>query len=401
MATFKPCVRKIRADGFYTVYIRCTHSRQAAYIKTDKMVDKKGVNKTGEVKDSFVMLYCLNQIKTYVERLNKEDTTNWTVKEIVTYLEKADEDVCFSDYARKFKFNMDKKDMARTARNYGLAYNHLERFAGTNKLMFSRFTSKFIQDWITELENTTSRAKEMYPTCIRQIFKHAIDEYNDYDRQIIRIKTNPWVKIKIPRSDTPEKRAIPIADVKAFFASELPPTKMIQPLPELAKDVSMMVMCLAGINTADLYDLKKKNLKGDLIVYNRLKTKKFRADKAYMEIKIPEILMPVVKKYLSEPEDEYLFNFHKRYAEDSFNGNINIGVKRICKHNGFEDYCIYTFRHSWGTIARNECKYSLADVAFSMNHASAHRVTDGYIKTDYSIISEMNQKVVDLIFTEE
>ena len=401
MATFKPCIRKIRTDGFRSVYIRCTHSRQTAYMRTDKLIDKKGLNKAGEIKDSHVMAYCHNLINTYVERLNKEDTINWTVKEIIAFLENADADVCISDYARKFKLNMAKKDMARTARNYEMAYNHLERFAGTTQLMFSRFTSKFIQDWITELTKTTSRAKEMYPTCIRQIFKHAIDEYNDYDRQIIRIKTNPWIKIKIPKSDTPEKRAIPIADVRAYFASELPPTKMIQPLPELAKDVSMMVMCLAGINTADLYDLKKSNLKGDLIVYNRMKTKKFRADKAYMEIKIPEILMPVVKKYLSEPEDEYLFNFHKRYMEDSFNGNINIGVKRICKHNGLEDYCIYTFRHSWGTIARNECKYSLADVAFSMNHASAHRVTDGYIMTDYSIITEMNQKVVDLIFGEE
>ena len=35
-----------------------------------------------------------------------------------------------------------------------------------------------------------------------------------------------------------------------------------------------------------------------------------------------------------------------------------------------------------------------------MNHVSAHRVTDGYIKTDYSTVSELNQKVVDLIFGE-
>ena len=400
MATFKPCVRKVRADGFWTVYIRCTHARQSVYMKTDKLVDKKGLGKSGDIKDSLVLLYCLNKIRTYVERLNSETISNWTIQEVVDFLENSDADVCFSDYARQFKFNMEKKGMARTARNYEVAFNHLERFAGTNKLMFSRFTSKFIQDWIEELTRTTSRAKEMYPNNIKQIFKQAIDEYNDYDRQIIRIKTNPWIKIKIPKTATPVKKAIPINEIRAFFTSKIPPSNSKRPLAELAKDIAMLVMCLAGINTADLYDLKKSNLKGDLIVYNRRKTKNSRSDKAYMEINIPEILMPVVKKNLSEPEDECLFNFHIRHADTSFNININRCIKQICKYNGLEDYSTYTFRHSWGTIARNDCKYSLADVAFSMNHASAHRVTDGYIKTDYSIVSELNQKVVDLIFGE-
>ena len=401
MATFKPCVRKVRADGFWTVYIRCTHERQSAYMKTDKLVDKKGLGKSGDIKDSLVLLYCLNQIKTFIERLNKETISNWSIKEVISFLENSDEDICFSDYAKKFKFNMMKKDMVKTAQNYEAACNHLERFAGTNKLMFSRFTSKFIQDWIAELENTTSRAKEAYPICVRQIFNHAVDEYNDYDRQIIKIKTNPWVRIKIPKSDTPEKKAIPVNDIRTFFISKPPQCNSKHPLSELAKDVTMLVMCLAGINTADLYDLKKSSLKDNTIGYNRKKTKKCRADKAYMEIKIPDILMPVVKKYLSEPEDEYLFNFHNRHhSGQSFNIRINGGLKIICKHNGFENYSTYTFRHSWGTIARNDCKYSLENVAFCMNHVSAHRITDGYIKTDYSTVSELNQKVVDLIFGE-
>ena len=50
MATFKTCVQKQRSDGFYPVYIRVTHNRKSSYIKTDKMVDKKGLTRTGEVK---------------------------------------------------------------------------------------------------------------------------------------------------------------------------------------------------------------------------------------------------------------------------------------------------------------------------------------------------------------
>lgn len=400
MATFKACVRRQRADGFFPVLIRVTHKRIADYIKTNKLVDKKGLTKNNEIKDTFVLSYCLDKIKAYNDRLNKVNIDNWTTKEIVVFLEKADEDICFSDFARKYKLDMElNRGMARNARNYELAYQHLERFAGTNKLMFSKFTTQFINSWIKSL-STTARAKEMYPVCVRQIFKEAINEYNDYDREIIKIKTNPWLRVKIPSSDVPEQRAIDVESVRVFFKASLPPTKMILPLPELSRDVAMMVMCLAGINTVDIYHLKKENLKdGNLICYNRRKTMKFRRDKAYLEIRIPVVLRPVFDKYLSDQEDEYLLDFHKRYSTgDSFNANINTGIRSICKYNNIDSYCVYTFRHTWGTVARNDIKATLGDVAFAMNHASAHKVTEGYIKTDYSPVSELNQKVVNFIF---
>lgn len=400
MATFKACIRKIRKDGFYPVYIRVTHNRKTGYIKTDKVVDKKGLSKTEEIKDSFVLSYCLSRINEYTERLNKEKISEWNIKDVIEFLEKGNEDICFSDYARKYKIKMETiLKMPRNAKNYQFAYNHLERFVGTNKIMFSKFTTKFINDWINSL-SSTSRAKELYPVCIRQIFKEAINEFNDYDRGVIRIKTNPWIKVKIPKSDTPEHKAISAEEIRMFFSMPLPPSKMILPLPELARDVAMMVVCLAGINTVDIYGIKKNNYKEGILSYNRSKTEKFRKDKAHMEIRVPDILLPILDKYKSDSDDEFLFNFHKTYSTyDSFGCNVNVGLRKLCKHNNIEEpYCVYTFRHSWGTIARNDIRASMNDVAFAMNHASAHRITETYVKPDYSIISELNQKVVDFIF---
>ena len=45
MATFKVVVQKQRNDGFYAVYIRVTHNRGVKYLRTDKIVDAKGINK--------------------------------------------------------------------------------------------------------------------------------------------------------------------------------------------------------------------------------------------------------------------------------------------------------------------------------------------------------------------
>lgn len=57
----------------------------------------------------------------------------------------------------------------------------------------------------------------------------------------------------------------------------------------------MIVICLARINTVDIYHLKKENFNDGIIGYNRKKTMKFRRDKAYIEIAIPDILKPLLQ----------------------------------------------------------------------------------------------------------
>ena len=162
MATFKAIVKAVRADGFYTVYIRVTHHRKHGYIKTDKMVTKRELTKDNEIKDPYVLQYCTKRILEYNERLNKKDIGYWTAKEVVDFLVNGNDDICFSDYARIHINKMIDQGQERNARNYKLALQHLERFAGTTKVMFSHLTSPFVNKWIKSLEHT-HRAKEIYP----------------------------------------------------------------------------------------------------------------------------------------------------------------------------------------------------------------------------------------------
>ncbi len=114
------------------------------------------------------------------------------------YLKTGEDDICFSDYARRHIDRMVDLYQLRTAQNYRQALGHMERFYGTNKIMFAQLTSTQITRWIQSLEHT-HRAKEMYPVCMRQVFKAAVEEYNDYDNGNLRIKVNPWGKVKILR----------------------------------------------------------------------------------------------------------------------------------------------------------------------------------------------------------
>ena len=272
--------------------------------------------------------------------------------------------------------------------------------------MFSHLTSQFINGWIKTLAGT-ARAKEQYPVCIRQIFKQALLDYNDYDNGLIRIATNPWPKIKIPKSDIPKQRAITMEECRAFFAAPLPISDRKYPLSELGRDVAMMILCLAGINTVDLFYLEKNNYNNGIIAYERRKTRNARADKAYFEIRVPNILMNVIDKYLDKTNSPYLFNFHSRLSSyDSFNANVNIGIKQICeKELGIEHgktYSGYTFRHTWATVAHNECGASLAEVDFGLNHAHKTKLARTYVKIDFTPAWVLNEKVVEKIFfTEE
>jgi hypothetical protein len=178
---------------------------------------------------------------------------------------------------------------------------------------------------------------------------------------------------------------------------------MADPLPELGRDVAMLCLCLAGINTVDLFNLRKRDYHGGIIHYKRAKTTKSRTDDAYIEMRVPEIIKPLFEKYKADDHTDRLFRFCDRFStSDSFCANANTGIKAICKSMELPQeqwYCVYTFRHTWATTAQNDCGASLAEVGFAMNHSQRYnRVTRGYVEIDYSPAWKLNERVIDFIF---
>ena len=53
---------------------------------------------------------------------------------------------------------------------------------------------------------------------------------------------------------------------------------------------------------------------------------------------------------------------------------------------------------SFTTIAQNKCNAGTDEVAFYLNHFSAHRVTDNNIEKDFSRIDVLNRKVIDYLY---
>jgi len=128
-------VRKPRNDGFYSVYIRIVHNRKPGYIKTNKIVDAEHILENGDFTDPVVNEYCALLIRQYNDRLNRVNTTLWSINEVVDYLLKIEEEAYFSDFVRASIAHMIDDGHGRNAKNYQLAVNHLERYLGSNRIM--------------------------------------------------------------------------------------------------------------------------------------------------------------------------------------------------------------------------------------------------------------------------
>ena len=399
MATLKATVKSKRKDGMYVVYIRFAHNRKVSYLRTSWMVNDKGLSRNKkDIIDPYVIQQTSKLIDQYYNTLNRIDTQDWTVKEIVDYIQKGKDGISFSMYARKHIEKMKARGQERTSRDYKWALYSLEKFAGGDEIMFSQLTYSFLSRWIDSLSQT-ARSKNKYPINIRQIHKAAMLEYNDEERGI-QLITNPWPKISIPKEDTPNKRAISPNMLRRFFAVVPDFSRFTHPLQELGQDVALISFCMCGINSIDLFFAKKSQYHNGVFHYNRRKTSKSRSDNAYFEIMVPQFIKPTFEKYLSKNiESPWLFDFQDRLStSDSFNANVNAGISQICKKVSPDFHAsLYSFRHSWATIAQNGCGASLGDVDFALNH-STYKMARVYTKIDYSPAWELNEKVIDYIF---
>jgi integrase len=405
MATFAPVIRYKKSDGLYAVYIRVSQGQgKLAYIKTCFSVGEKGLKRTYSksgkeainISDPIVLGECIKMISVYAKKLNTIDSLKMSVQEIVIFLTTGNHDLSFSQFSKEYIIKMSKEGRDNSAGNYILAVKRLREFLQKDDILFKDLTISNLLSWIDSMKDS-SRKRNLYPTCIKTMINTAMLQYNDEERDIIRIRFNPFSKIKIPKNKIADKRSVEIDVIKTFFNTEVRVEfQGRQTKEKTAQDVCKMVFCLAGINTADLYDLKPTALVDGYLKYKRKKTRDKSDYEAYTEIKIPEILIPLFEKYKGE---ERLLCFYEQYSSaDIFADIVSRGCRSICKSANLEKITPYSFRHSWATIAINDCAGSLDDVALSLNHASGHKITSTYVRCDYTRIDKLNELIIAKVF---
>lgn len=396
MATLKAVVDHRKADGTYCVKIRLTHNRKALYIPTMIYVTDRELTKSKKIKDTNVVM-TTNKIIDGMRSaiLSIEDVNLMTCEEL--------RDAMLKVYNGKDTFKLDFYEYAltqiakmkpATALSHMTAINNLKKYKNT--LDINDITNKLILSFKSHLNDNgvSKNSINLYLTKIQHIINLAKDEFNDDDN--IRVNVRQFKKGVIERNDPSEHRVLTATQIRriATFTGDR--------YENFARDIFILSFCLIGINIVDLYNLKKKDVQNGILTYNRAKTKDRRADKARISIRIEEEAMNIIQRY-TELNGEQLLNFHRRYK--SFE---SMSHSLMPLYNRFKRYdkslpsrlTFYHARHSWATIAYNNCGIDMQTIHEALNHASDAnmKITDVYVKKDFTRIWEANRKVLDFVF---
>lgn len=419
MLTFKAEVLKSkkRSDGTYNVKIRMTYNREVKRLSTNIFVRQEDLTKSFKLKNPKFIKEADTIVRYYQEvcaRLQL-DINHYTLDDIIAHLkgeQMKSQEIDFIQFSREWITHATIKG----AENYTTAVNALVAFLGQKELKISQLTKGLLEKFasyinarreakIKELIRQgkrvpSNRALSLYLGSIRHLFNEAKKHYNDNDRNIILIGSSPFENFKIPKQEATRKRAISADLIRQIY--KLPYLynsrgKETQGRYNLAKDCFILSFCLIGINSADLYNCSE--LDSNVITYYRTKTTSRRVDKAKMQVKVPALIMPLLKKY-RDIKGQRIFNFYHHYSTaDSFNKAINYGLKEIGKLIGVDDLEYYAARHSWATLAVNKVGIDKYTVHSALNHIDeAMKVTDIYIERDFEPENEANRLVMEYVF---
>lgn len=396
-----------RDDETWNVKIRIIHERKSSYIATSHYVGIDLINKkTFELKERNNPIYdhVMKDVLKIRDEISKmgHSIDLYTARGLCELMKEKLSDkpdgINFFDFGYAYADKLEKEGR-RIGENYRIAVHKFETFIGHRNLMFSDITSTVLMKYDEYLRSLPSKSGignisdpgvRLYTSKIQTLFNKAKLEYNDEDRGIIRIKNNPFSKYKIPKLPLTKKKSLSVEQIRAIKNYNVP-EHMTGVL--VARDVFIMSFLMAGMNTVDMYYLKQP-INGRF-EYERRKTRTRRADKAFISIKMEPELLPYMERY-KDPLKDRAFNFFMRYASHKqFVHKVNDHLKVIGDGLGIKDLTFYAARHSWATIARNECNISMDDISMCLNHKSGYNVTDTYIKKDWGRIDRTNRTVID------
>lgn len=389
MATISYKIGKPRKDNTCRVsfYLNCKGERMT--LPGQVMLCPADLSKKGNI----ISLKKKHEVDTilgaYREKAYKAEFElmgNITIKAVYSCVTRpTGSNLEFFSFADEFLANSKKYTY-----NIKCALRSLERYLHRRYLLFRDMDYRLLYDYCYNFLDGHPYAQSGYLGSLRHIYNEAMRTYNNVYEQALPY--SPFATFKVPR----QKARTRNRSVKPDTLKKLLDYHSNYSRAQMARDCYLISFCLIGMNTADMYDRDAKIIDGK-ICYRRKKTRTRRDDQAYIEVKVPEIIKPLMKKY---KDPKRLFRFYRKYTTDAnFNKNVNIGLRRVAKDIGVPRFDFYSARHTWATIARNELGIDKSTVNEALDHVDeGMKIADVYIEKDFTQINLANKAVVEFIF---
>lgn len=388
MLSIKPIVYKAykRRDGLFALKLRVTYKRKSRYIDTAMVATRQQLTRNLDgIRDYRLCSAVCRLVDHYRDLLNQAATAIHTIDDAVRIIGGERQLPTVADYALRMADQMAHANRLNTAANYRSAVQRLNEFAPG--VQFADVTVPFLRKYEAWLASKMgARGVQLYLSCLRRVYNAAYEELNADGTE--RLRRSPFEIYHIPEPPATKKRALTADQLRAIAAYQSDDRAAT-----FARDVFLLSFFFCGINTVDLWSLDQ--LTATHLSYNRSKTKGKRRDEAYLSVRVHELARPLVEQYA----DGCRFSFRRTYSRPyNFNKAVNKGLKKVGEAVGIAGLQFYAARHTWATIARNECRVPMDDVAMALCH-SRRTVTDIYIRRDYTAVDEANDRVLRYVFT--
>jgi integrase len=303
----------------------------------------------------------------------------------------------FCNYVFHKSNELDAASRFSTANTYYQSARSFLNFLKGDDVRIEKITPCLIKlyEHSMEMENKKKNTISCYMRTLRAAFNLSIVE----NKCGILKKANekPFSGV-FTGNDKTQKRAIGAKSISILAEMKIEePEEKKQTLQSanLAHDTFMFSFYTQGMSFADVVNLKKENIKNNIIRYNRKKTGQ------EVVVEVEDCTKAIINRY-DDPRSEYLFpvlrgttNERERWQKtNSAMGVYNKNLKKLAKAAGIETHLTgYVARHSWASLASQE-GIPMATISRGMGHES-EKTTRIYIsQLDYSDVGEANRKII-------
>lgn len=384
--------RRSKKDGTFPVVIEVRNKdkiRIATPYSTAPENWKNGEftrSESNHQRKNIILRDMLNRVERFILQLEDEDcelTDSELRRKLVEIIsgEERKKEKTFLDYLDEFIALKEKKG---TIEVYRMTRTKIEAFdpSCTFKSMDKKWLMRF-EEWLKNCGMKTN-AVAIHLRNIRAVFNYAIDE--EYTTLY------PFRRFTIKKEET-RKRNLTVEQLR---------TLRDYPCEEYQKkyrDIFLLMFYLIGINAADLFLARKKD-----VVNGRLEYKRAKTGKLYSILIQPEA-QAIIDRYAGT--GEYLLNVMDDYANyKDFLHRMNLGLRQIgeMKRSGrggkkerqplFPDISSYWSRHTWATLA-SQLDTPKDVISEALGHEYGSSTTSIYINFNREKVDQANRKVID------
>lgn len=405
MATVKVKFRASLVSGKEgTLYYHLIHQRRQRWISTAYHVFPGEWNN----KKSAIIVSNRNNRQVHLQLIQSQ--IDWEMKQMQRVIRDKDAEgvpYTIDDIAREiqqrpqsqsvfafFRLQIDKKEQMQcfgTKSNYVSAANRFMEFRHHEDLAFSQMTSEMMEMYQAWLWNrgVGQNTVAFYLRTLRTLYNKAVEAGQAPPNDIFAHVQTANVRTA--------KRAITVKDIRKIENLDLPTGSSL----DKARDLFLISFYLRGMAFVDMAFLKKTDLKGSMINYNRRKThqklniewmKPMQAiiDKYAEQTKESPYLLPILTGKESSPYTAYRKIEH----------NTNYNLKRIGEMVGLKiPLTTYVARHTWASVALH-MNIPIATISQGMGHNS-YKTTQIYLQSlDVATINEANERIIKRILKE-